>query len=158
MREDGGARQVIRYVVSIVGHMALDIWVRAIHVRVESFELLWIDGMPDKQGSERRRYPRFHGLHLMANIGNKLVRVAEISAGGMTLEAGFKLSDDALRFTLYPSDNGKLDINHGIGGTCRVVRADESFVALRFDPATYRLVKFIAECSDTGPEQDSFLG
>ncbi|ARJ68218.1 hypothetical protein WV31_17175 [Magnetospirillum sp. ME-1] len=114
--------------------------------------------MPDDQGHERRRYPRFHGLHLMANIGGKLVRVAEISAGGMTLEAGFKATASTLRFTLYPSDNGKLDINHGIGGTCRVVREDAQFVALRFDPATYRLVKFIAECSDAGPDKDSFLG
>ncbi|WP_152426624.1 PilZ domain-containing protein [Paramagnetospirillum caucaseum] len=114
--------------------------------------------MPDDQGHERRRYPRFHGLHLMANIGGKLVRVAEISAGGMTLEAGFKVTASTLRFTLYPSDNGKLDINHGIGGACCLVREDERFVALRFEPATYRLVKFIAECSDTGPEKDSFLG
>ncbi|BAE50055.1 hypothetical protein amb1251 [Paramagnetospirillum magneticum AMB-1] len=114
--------------------------------------------MPDKQGHERRRYPRFHGLQLMANIGGKLVQVAEISAGGMTLEAGFKTTAGALRFTLYPSDNGKLDINHGIGGQCRVVREDATFVALRFDPATYRLVKFIAECSEVGPEKDSYLG
>jgi hypothetical protein len=113
--------------------------------------------MPDKQGHERRRYPRFHGLHLMANIGGKLVRVAEISAGGMTLEAGFKVTSSTLRFTLYPIDGGKVDINHGIGGTCTVVREDENFISMRFDPATYRLVKFIAECSDVGPEKDSFL-
>lgn len=114
--------------------------------------------MPDDQGHERRRYPRFHGLHLMANIGGKLVRVAEISAGGMTLEGGFKVTASTLRFTLYPSDNGKLDINHGIGGICAVVREDKDFVALRFEPATYRLVKFIAECSDVGPEKESYLG
>jgi hypothetical protein len=136
----------------------LDIWTRRIHVKVECFEQARIDLMPDRQGRERRRYPRFHGLRLMANIGGKLLRVAEISAGGMTLEAGFKANGEALRFTLYPSDNGKLDINHGIGGSCSVVRQDSGYVALRFEPATYRLVKFVAECSNAGPGKDSFLG
>jgi hypothetical protein len=114
--------------------------------------------MPDDQGHERRRYPRFRGLHLMANIGGKLVRVAQISAGGMMLEAGFSPGSGPMRFTLYPSENGKLDINHGIGGSGLVVRETERLIALRFDPATYRLVKFIAECSGAGPEKDSFLG
>lgn len=114
--------------------------------------------MPDAQGHERRRYPRFNGLRLMANIGGKLVKVAQISAGGMTLEAGFAVTDAPMRFTLYPSrENGKLDINNGIGGTCMAVRDGSGWVALRFDPATYQLVKFIAECSDVGPEKDSFL-
>ncbi len=114
--------------------------------------------MPDDQGHERRRYPRFHGLHLMVNIGGKLVRVAEISAGGMTLEAGFKVSASTMRFTLYPTENGKVDINHGIGAVGRVVREEPQWVSLRFEPATYSLVKFIAECSGVGPEKDSFLG
>ena len=93
----------------------------------------------------------------MANIGGKLVRVAGISAGGMSLEPGFAVSDGAMRFTLYPCDNGKVDINHGIGGACRLVREEGGFVALRFDPATYRLVKFIADCTDSWPERDSFM-
>lgn len=93
----------------------------------------------------------------MANIGGKLVRVAQISAGGMMLEAGFALGPGPMRFTLYPSGGGRLDINHGIGGTGLVVREGERFVALRFEPATYRLVKFIAECSGAGPDKDSFL-
>lgn len=116
-----------------------------------------LGAMPDQDGRERRRYPRFNGLGLMANIGGKLVRVAGISAGGMTLESGFTVAAGSMRFTLYPSDSGKVDINHGIGGACRLVRENERFIALRFDPATYRLVKFIAECSDAGPERDSFL-
>ena len=113
--------------------------------------------MPDQNGHERRRYPRFHGQGLMANIGGKLVQVAGISAGGMSLESGFAVSAGAMRFTLYPSDNGKVDINHGIGGVCRLVHEGERLVALRFEPATYRLVKFIADCSNSGPERDSFL-
>ena len=115
--------------------------------------------MPLAKATDRRRYPRFNGLQLMANIGGKLVKVAQISAGGMTLEAGFKVTEAPMRFTLYPAgDDGKLDINNGIGGLCRLVREDSRTVALRFDPATYRLVKFIATCSEVGPEKDSFLG
>ncbi|MBI3446115.1 MAG: PilZ domain-containing protein [Magnetospirillum sp.] len=116
-----------------------------------------LGGMPEQDGQERRRYPRFNGLGLMANIGGKLVRVAGISAGGMNLEAGFAVAAGSMRFTLYPTENGKVDINHGIGGACRLVREGERLVALRFDPATYRLVKFIAECSGAGPDRDSFL-
>lgn len=111
--------------------------------------------MPD--GKERRRYPRFQGLGLMANIGGKLVRVTGVSAGGMNLEKGFKLTPDSMRFTLYPIDQGKVDINNGIGGTCRLVRETGDFIAMRFEPASYRLVKFVAECTNVGPERDSYL-
>ena len=116
--------------------------------------------MPDKTaagGHERRRYPRFQGFGLMANIGGKLVRVTGVSAGGMKLEKGFKLAADVMRFTLYPCDGGKVDINKGIGGTCRLVREEGEFIAMRFDPASYRLVKFVADCTNAGPERDSFL-
>ena len=94
----------------------------------------------------------------MANIGGKLVRVAEVSAGGMTVEKGFSIAVGGMRFTLYPIDGAKVDINRGIGGTARLVHEDEALVALRFDPPTYRLVKFVAECSPSGPERDSYLG
>ncbi|CAA7616938.1 conserved hypothetical protein [Candidatus Terasakiella magnetica] len=108
--------------------------------------------MPDQDSSaehsERRRYPRFQGFGLMAIIGGKLVRVADISATGMELEAGFTIKPEPMRFTLYPNDGGKLDINRGIGGICTLVRQDNRIVALKFTPATYRLVKFVAECSD----------
>jgi hypothetical protein len=114
--------------------------------------------MPDRttspDASERRRYPRFQGFNLMVNIGAKLVHVAGISATGMKLEKGFKLSSDLMRFTLYPCDRGKVDINHGIGGTCRLVREEDGFVALRFEPASYKLVKFVAECTGAAPDQD----
>lgn len=116
--------------------------------------------MPDETAAsarERRRYPRFRGSGLMANIGGKLVHVAGVSAGGMKLEKGFKLVPDSMRFTLYPSEGGKVDINNGIGGTCRLVREEADFIAMRFDPATYRLVKFVADCTNAGPERDSFL-
>ncbi|OAN43043.1 hypothetical protein A6A04_10135 [Paramagnetospirillum marisnigri] len=116
--------------------------------------------MPDQgdaDGKDRRRYPRFQGAGLMVNIGGKLVKVAGISAGGMKLESGFALADGPMRFTLYPTKDGKMDINHGIGGMCRFVRYEGAFVALRFDPATYRLVKMVAECTGAGPEPDSFL-
>lgn len=116
--------------------------------------------MPEQtalDGKERRRYPRFQGFGLMANIGGKLVRVTGVSAGGMKLEKGFKLGVEDMRFTLYPCDGGKVDINKGVGGICRLVREDSDFVAMRFDPATYRLVKFVAECTNVGPERDSFL-
>ena len=106
---------------------------------------------------ERRRYPRFQGHGLMANIGGKLVNVTGVSAGGMQLEKGFKLIPDSMRFTLYPTDGGKVDINNGIGGTCRLVREGDDFIAMRSDPATYRLVKFVADCTNAGPERDSFL-
>ena len=109
------------------------------------------------ESAERRRYPRFGGFGLMANIGGKLVRITGISAGGMMLEKGFKLGDGNMRFTLYPCDGGRVDINRGIGGTCRLVREDENTIAMRFDPATYRLVKFIADCTNAGHERDSFL-
>ncbi len=117
--------------------------------------------MPDeleKSGQDRRRYPRFRGGGLMVNIGGKLVKVAGISAGGMKLESGFKVTDVSMRFTLYPSHNGKVDINHGIGGMCRLVREAGEFVAQRFDPATYHLVKLVADCTNVGPELDSYLG
>jgi hypothetical protein len=135
----------------------MDIPGRRGHLNPYSVQPDRIEAMPDAQAAERRRYPRFNGLHLMANIGGKLVKVAQISAGGMTLEAGFTAATEPMRFILYPSDDGKLDINHGVGGICRMVREDQRTVALRFDPATYRLVKFIAACSDAGPEKDSFL-
>ncbi len=112
--------------------------------------------MPDTT-KDRRRYPRFQGFGLMANIGGKLVRVTGVSAGGMKLEKGFKLVPDVMRFTLYPIDGGKVDINNGIGGTCRLVREDGDCIAMRFEPATYRLVKFVADCTNVGPERDSFL-
>ena len=108
-------------------------------------------------GPDRRRYPRFQGFGLMANIGGKLVRVTGVSAGGMKLEKGFNMAPDVMRFTLYPTDGGKVDINKGIGGTCCLVREDEVCVAMRFDPATYRLVKFVADCTNVGPERDSYL-
>lgn len=114
--------------------------------------------MPDETAArERRRYPRFQGFGLMANIGGKLVHVTGVSAGGMKLEKGFKLVPDSMRFTLYPCDGGKVDINKGVGGTCQLVREESDFIAMRFDPATYRLVKFVAECTNVGPERDSFL-
>lgn len=113
--------------------------------------------MPEQIAKDRRRYPRFNGGGLMVNVGGKLVKVAGISAGGMMLEAGFALAEGPMRFTLYPSKDGKVDINHGIGGMCRLVRAEGDFVALRFDPATYRLVKLVADCTNAGPELDSFL-
>jgi hypothetical protein len=143
---------------AILRYMTLDIWGCDFHVILTVFEQARMCVMPNDQGHERRQYPRFHGLHLMANIGGKLVRVAEISAGGMTLESGFTISASTMRFTLYPTESGKVDINHGVGGIARVVREDPQWVSLRFEPATYRLVKFIAECSDVGPEKDSFLG
>ena len=113
--------------------------------------------MPDETAAseqERRRYPRFQGFGLMANIGGKLVRVSGMSAGGMKLEKGFKLLPGPMRFTLYPSDGDKIDINNGIGGTCRLVREDDDVIAMRFDPATYRLVKFVADCTNGGTERD----
>jgi hypothetical protein len=110
--------------------------------------------MPQSNAPERRRYPRFHGSGLMVNIGGKLVHVAAISATGMKLETGFKVGPDPTRFTLYPCKGGKVDINHGIGGTCRLVREDNGFVAMRFEPASYRLVKFVAECTNAALDQD----
>ena len=50
-----------------------------------------------------------------------------------------------------------MDINKGTGGTCRLVREDDNCVAMRFDPASYRLVKFVADCTNVGPERDSYL-
>ncbi|RAU20587.1 PilZ domain-containing protein [Paramagnetospirillum kuznetsovii] len=111
--------------------------------------------MPEQaetSGKDRRRYPRFHGSGLMVNIGGKLVKVAGISAGGMKLESGFKVADGPMRFTLYPSKDGKVDINHGVGGLCVLVRYEGEFIAMRFDPATYPLIKFAAEC--TIPDSD----
>ena len=117
--------------------------------------------MPDKRPptdsdiGERRRYPRFQGSNLMANIGGRLVHVAGISAVGMKLEKGFALSATPVRFTLYPCGDGKVDINRGIGGTCRLVREEDGFVAMRFEPASYRLVKFVAECTNVAEDVES---
>jgi len=106
---------------------------------------------------ERRRYPRFQGARLMANIGGRLVRVAGISAGGMTLEKGFSSAAGLMRFTLYPTTGNKVDINSGIGGTGEIVHEEGDLISLRFNPASYRLVKFVAECSGAGPDHDSYL-
>ena len=64
-------------------------------------------------GMERRRYPRFQGFGLMANIGGKLVRVTGVSAGGMKLEKGFKLVPESMRFTLYPTEGTAVDVPLG---------------------------------------------
>lgn len=104
--------------------------------------------LPSSQGRERRRWPRFDGLPLLANIGGRLVRVMEISAGGMALEPGFKLDEGAMRFTLYPVRGGRVDLNRGFGGTARVVRRGRESVGVRFESGGYRLVKFVAACSE----------
>ncbi len=101
--------------------------------------------MPMTATSERRRYPRFHGSGLIANIGGRLVRVVGISAGGMVLETGFAVVGGVMRFTLYPSDGAKVEINKGVGGTCRLVRHEKEAVVVCFEPANYRLVKLVAE-------------
>lgn len=100
---------------------------------------------PSSQGRDRRRRPRFNGLPLLANIGGRLVRVMEISAGGM-------------RFILYPCRAGRVDLNRGFGGVCRIVRRDRESVGMRFEPAGYRLVKFVAACTDGTAGEDGAFG
>jgi hypothetical protein len=112
---------------------------------------------PDKtkaqSDKDRRRYPRFHGSTLLANIGGKLVKVTGVSAGGMELEKGFKLTDGPMRFTLYPTKGGRVDLNKGTGGSCVLVRETADYVAMRFEPASYPLLKFVAEWSGVIPDK-----
>jgi hypothetical protein len=95
---------------------------------------------------ERRHYPRLPEVPLMANIGGRLVRVLDISATGLTVEKLFPMAGDGpVPFTLYPCDGRRLDLNHGMPAAGAVVHDDGTQVGLRFEPASLRLVKFVAE-------------
>ena len=104
--------------------------------------------MPDETAAseqERRRYPRFQGFGLMANIGGKLVRVVNVSAKGMTVERTFPYGTEPLSFTLYPSDGRRLDLNKGVKGTGIVAHEEDALVGIRFQPATLALVRLVVD-------------
>lgn len=95
---------------------------------------------------DRRHYPRLPEVPLMANIAGRLVRVLDISATGVTLEKCFPMGGDGpLAFTLYPCHGKRLDLNSGMRAAGALVHEDEIQVGLRFEPASMKLVKFVAE-------------
>jgi hypothetical protein len=104
-----------------------------------------MESCSSRSGDNRRAYPRFGGVELVANIGGKLVRVVEVCATGMTVENKFTQVDGPVDFALYPCDGVKLDVNKGIHGTAIIIHADGPLVGLRFEPATLALVEFAAD-------------
>jgi hypothetical protein len=99
---------------------------------------------PQSSPSERRRYPRRPGSGLMALIAGKLVEVLEVSATGILVRSGFEAGDDPIDFALYPCSGGRLNLNAGIRATGIVVHREEGRVGLRFQPASMKLVRFVA--------------
>jgi hypothetical protein len=95
--------------------------------------------------SERRHYPRLHGVPLMANIAGRLVQVIDVSAKGVTLEKAFVPLPGVMTFTLYPFDGERLQLNKGVRATGVVSHSEADRIGIRFEPASLALVKLVVE-------------
>jgi len=92
---------------------------------------------------ERREKPRSPGNGLMARIGDKLVEVIDLSVTGVKVVRGVHLGEGAVSFTLFRRIGASLELNQGVKVTGRVVRIDETSVAIDFLANSYALAKLV---------------
>jgi hypothetical protein len=79
----------------------------------------------------------------MARIGDLLVEVVDLSETGIKVVRKFQAGEDRLSFTLFRRNGGSLDLNSGVKVSGRVVRIDDTMVAINFLGNSYALAKLV---------------
>jgi len=92
---------------------------------------------------ERREQPRRPGDGLIARVGDKLVKVLDMSATGIRLERNFALGDGLMEFTLFRRTGTSLELNKSVKVTGKLARQDQHSVAFSFQNSSYALAKLV---------------
>jgi hypothetical protein len=98
-----------------------------------------------KNGEDRRRYTRFDQIGLMARIGNKLVKVHDLSVGGLQVEPIDVAAGSTIALTMLPSHGGRVDLNRSQPARGEVVGHGGGHTHIRFTHVSYTLAKFIVQ-------------
>ena len=107
--------------------------------------------------ADRRQYARVKDVSLMANVAGALVDVLDISLNGVSLAIGIDkipAASASVEITLIPRKGRTLDVNHSLRVRGRVIRGDETSVAIAFERHTLALAKLViaAMAENTGVE------
>jgi hypothetical protein len=104
---------------------------------------------PLSAGRDRRKYPRMVNPPIVVQILGTISRVKDVSASGLQIEKTFAWPAGAAKavvsLTVYRVTGDRLDLNHSLRLTGRLVRDGEREVGIRLDPITLRLVRLIVD-------------
>lgn len=94
--------------------------------------------------NERRLFPRYPAVNLVAEIDGQLFDVTDISLGGLRFlgQAAAK-EQGLLTFLLRPRDMGDSEGNLGVQVSAKVVGHDDDTTAVKFNRATMSLMKLV---------------
>jgi hypothetical protein len=107
------------------------------------------------EADDRRHFRRFHGHGLVAEIGQKLVEVSDISITGASV-AGLELSKgDVVRMKLIPRADNKMLINDSVTVRAEAQGSESGYTRLRFLDVGFGLarlvVRHVSACTGVQP-------
>lgn len=94
-------------------------------------------------GEDRRRFQRYDGAGLIAQIGASLHEVDDVSVSGIRINARDLPKTGTLTLTLIPRDGRKLALNEAVQASAQVVGDDGGHTRLRFTGLPFSLAKLL---------------
>ncbi len=96
-------------------------------------------------GDDRRRFNRFDQIGVVVRIGDKLVKVQDLSVGGVQIERIEIAKGSTVALTMLPSHAGRVDLNRSQPARGEVVGHEGGYTHIRFTSVSYTLAKFIIQ-------------